>query len=72
METQKDLDMTFMERHTKRRITMSDKIKRHQQKQFRRDLGAPGGYRYSIVEDAFAFAGKDISETRQKCYLREL
>ena len=45
--------------------------KRHQ-KQFRRDTGTPNGYNVGIIEDAFAFAGKDISETRKQFYLKDL
>ena len=45
---------------------------KHHQKQFRRDTGTPSGYKDSIVEDAFAFAGKDTSESREKYYLKDL
>ena len=54
METQKDNDMFTIKRH---------------QKQFRRDPGAPKGYNKSIIEDAFTFAGKDVSPQREKFYL---
>ena len=57
METQKENDMLTI---------------KHHQKQFRRDPGAPNGYNAAIIEDAFAFAGKDISESKGKYYLKEL
>ena len=44
----------------------------HYKKQFRRDTGAAKGYKDSIIEDAFKFAGKDISESRPKYYLNNL
>ena len=49
-------------------IVTTGNASRHYKKQFRRDTGSAKGYKTSIVEDAFSFAGQDISESRQKQY----
>ena len=50
-------------------IIATTKIARNYLKSFRRDPGAPNGYKKSIIEDAFTFYGKDISEDREQFYL---
>ena len=47
-------------------------MKKHQCKSFRRLLGSAQGYQVPIVKDAFEFRGPDISNKKEKDYLKAI
>lgn len=53
-------------------LKITKDMKRRQFKSFRRDLDARIGYLDPICEDAFMFAGHEISKERERDYLKAI